>query len=123
MPEWLTIDEAAEYLKCSRSTIYRRITDGDLKLHKSGKLSRVLTDDLDQLLIKETGGLDMNTYKNFWANTEKEASARGIDFHELAAAAGAKPGERVSIDQAFIIKKELSSAGPAVSIESLTAEV
>lgn len=54
LPEWLTIDEAAEYLKCSRSTIYRRIKDGELRLHKSGKLSRILKEDLDQLFVEKT---------------------------------------------------------------------
>lgn len=54
LPEWLTIDEAAEYLKCSRSTIYRRIKDGELRLHKSGKLSRILKEDLDRLFVGKT---------------------------------------------------------------------
>ncbi len=49
MPEWLTIDEAAEYLKCSRSTVFRRIREGELKAYKSGKLTRILKDDLDRL--------------------------------------------------------------------------
>ncbi len=49
MPEWLTIDEAAEYMRCSRSTIYRRIKSGELKVYKTGKLARVKKEDLDNL--------------------------------------------------------------------------
>jgi excisionase family DNA binding protein len=49
VPEWMTVDEAAEYLRCSRSTIYRRIKDGELKLYKAGKMARLKKEDLDKL--------------------------------------------------------------------------
>jgi excisionase family DNA binding protein len=49
MPEWLTVKEAASYLKVSRSTIFRRIKEGKLKPYKSGKITRILKDDLDRL--------------------------------------------------------------------------
>lgn len=53
MAEWMTVEEAAEYLKCSRSTIYRRIKEGELKLYKAGKLSRLKREDLDNLFNED----------------------------------------------------------------------
>ncbi len=49
MPEWLTVPEAADYLKCSVPTIYRRIKAGELPAYKSGKMIRVKREDLDQM--------------------------------------------------------------------------
>lgn len=49
MPEWLTTKQAAKYLNCSLSTIYRRIYNGELKAYKSGNLTRVKREDLDKL--------------------------------------------------------------------------
>lgn len=49
LPDWLTIQQAAEYLNCSVPTIYRRIRSGDLPAYKSGKLTRIKRDDLDKL--------------------------------------------------------------------------
>lgn len=50
MPDWLTIKEAANYLKCSEATIYRRIKTGELPTYKTGKLTRIKREDLDDLL-------------------------------------------------------------------------
>ncbi len=56
---------------------------------------------------------------NFWLNAEREATSRGLDIKDLALSAGARPGERVLIEQAEDIKQRLSAAGPVVTLEEL----
>jgi hypothetical protein len=55
----------------------------------------------------------------FWINAEKAATARGLDIKELALSAGARPGDRVMLEQAEDIKKRLCAAGPPVSLQEL----
>lgn len=43
-PKWLSIADAAQALKCDRSTIHRRIASGELEAKGSGRLRRVLVD-------------------------------------------------------------------------------
>lgn len=48
--EWLTVAEAAEYLRVSRDTIYRWAKQGKLQLYKvGGKATRLRKTDLDAL--------------------------------------------------------------------------
>jgi len=48
--KWLTADEAASYLKVSRSTVYRWVKEGRLSLYHLGPAtSRFNRKDLDQL--------------------------------------------------------------------------
>lgn len=46
----LTIQEAAEFLRMSRSTIYRMVKRGDLKAHKVGKKWLIYMKDLKELV-------------------------------------------------------------------------
>lgn len=39
--QWMTIKETADFLKCSESTVRRRIAAGELKVMKSGRLVRI----------------------------------------------------------------------------------
>lgn len=50
-PRWATLDEAADYARCSRYTIKRRIADGVLALHRNGP-RRILVDlnELDAMI-------------------------------------------------------------------------
>lgn len=52
MPEWMTISEAAAYLKVDRKTIYRWCDAGRLKFYalESGSGRRFRREDLDRLL-------------------------------------------------------------------------
>jgi excisionase family DNA binding protein len=50
VPDWMTINEAADYLRCSVSTILRRIKADQLKAYKSGNITRVKREDLDAML-------------------------------------------------------------------------
>ncbi len=57
---WLTIHEAAEYLRLYNkngehniSYIYKLVSSGLLKPYKLGKFNRYKREDLDTLLIKE----------------------------------------------------------------------
>ena len=46
---WLTVDEVAEYLNCSRATVYNMVSDGKLKIRKVNRLSRIKKEDVDRL--------------------------------------------------------------------------
>lgn len=49
--EWLTVPEAADYLRISRDTIYRWAKQGKLPLYKvGGTATRVSRSDLDALI-------------------------------------------------------------------------
>ncbi len=53
----LTVQETAEYLKCSIPTVYRRIASGELKAYKLGKNTRskralrIRREDIDTQLL------------------------------------------------------------------------
>jgi len=62
--EWLTVDEAAEYLRASRRTIYKLCEDGQLVSYRTGERGhrRFRKEDLDRAMKRsvpesETGGL------------------------------------------------------------------
>lgn len=48
---WLTVVEAADYLRVSRDTIYRWAKQGKLTLYKLGGLTRVRQSELDSLIV------------------------------------------------------------------------
>ena len=56
VPEWLTVNEAAAYLKVHRATIYELCRRGDLPYYtlKGARERRFKREDLDSLL--EPGG-------------------------------------------------------------------
>jgi hypothetical protein len=66
-----------------------------------------------------TGGLSMDAIKNFWLNVEAAAAQRGIDVNDLALSVGARPGDRVVLEQATDIQKRLNSQGPILSLDAL----
>ncbi|GAB4496687.1 MAG: hypothetical protein OHK0052_07000 [Anaerolineales bacterium] len=49
-PDYLTIEEAAQYLRVSARTVYRRIWNGDLPAARFGGMYRISKQDLDDLL-------------------------------------------------------------------------
>jgi excisionase family DNA binding protein len=49
--EWLTVAEAADYLRVSRDTIYRWAKQGKLTLYKLGGLTRLKQRELDSLAV------------------------------------------------------------------------
>jgi len=50
LPEYLTRQEAAEYLRISLPTINRLIKSGKLKAVKVGGLTRILTESIRELM-------------------------------------------------------------------------
>jgi excisionase family DNA binding protein len=52
MPEWLTTEEAAAYLKVSRKTLFNYMRDGRLPWYSipAGRGRRIQREDLDKLL-------------------------------------------------------------------------
>ncbi len=48
MTHWLTMKEAAEYLKMGRSTIYKLLREGKLPAHKVGREWRFDAAELDE---------------------------------------------------------------------------
>lgn len=53
--EWLTVAEAADYLRLSRDTLYRWAKQGKIALYKvGGTATRVRKSDLDALAHRQT---------------------------------------------------------------------
>jgi excisionase family DNA binding protein len=54
--EWYTVDEAANYLRVSKRTIYLLIREGQLESYRVGKRGhrRFKREDLDQAMRKES---------------------------------------------------------------------
>ena len=48
--KWLTVIEAAEYLKMGRSTVYKLLREGRLPAHKAGREWRFDAKELDDFL-------------------------------------------------------------------------
>ena len=53
-PLVLTIDEAAEWLRVSRSTIYHLLATGELVAVKIGRSTRIPTSSLERFIEKKT---------------------------------------------------------------------
>lgn len=51
---WLTVAEAAAYLRVSRDTIYRWAREGKITLYKLGKLTRIKRSELEGLVSPKT---------------------------------------------------------------------
>ena len=47
---YLTVAQAATYVKVSKSTVENWINDGDLKAKQFGRVKRILMTDLDKLM-------------------------------------------------------------------------
>lgn len=54
IPELLTIQQTADRLKCTRSTVYKLIAAGDLAVVKMSKVSRVSVKDLKEYIDRNT---------------------------------------------------------------------
>ena len=54
MSEWLTVPEAAKYLKVSRPTIFRWMRTGQLSFYKFGRATRFRRDELDRIAQRST---------------------------------------------------------------------
>lgn len=48
--KWLSIEESATYVGLSTKTIRRRISSGDLKASRTGRVYRIHVDALDAML-------------------------------------------------------------------------
>lgn len=54
MPLRLEITEAAELLRISRATLYKRISSGDILVQKDGKRSFITVDELRRYVAGST---------------------------------------------------------------------
>jgi len=52
-PKLLTIKEAAEILSVHPNTVYKLIADGQLPAHKVRRITRIYSDDLNNVFQKE----------------------------------------------------------------------
>jgi len=48
--EWLTVEEVAQYLKVSKTTVYRWTTEGRLQKYKAGRFNRYKKSEVDQVM-------------------------------------------------------------------------
>lgn len=55
-PNYITVEEACEFLHCSEPTLYNRVNKGEIKVVKNGRSTlidkRKLTDDLESGKLK-----------------------------------------------------------------------
>ena len=54
MTNWLTLEEAAQYLKMGKSTLYDLARKGNIPAHKMGRAWRFDAEELDQWLKRES---------------------------------------------------------------------
>jgi excisionase family DNA binding protein len=54
-PNLLTVEEAAEALRCSVRTLQRRISSGELRAYRDGRIVRVPTDELRRYVREHLG--------------------------------------------------------------------
>jgi len=53
--EWMTVDEVAEYLKVSKTTVYRYADTGVIKKHKIGRFNRFRKSEVDEAVKNGKG--------------------------------------------------------------------
>jgi|KBSSwiStaDraftv2_1062776.scaffolds.fasta_scaffold3291723_2 excisionase family DNA binding protein len=74
--DYISISEAAEYLKVSDRTVRRLIADGELtgyRIGKSGRLIRVDRNEIDQNLMRLMGG---TVWRDTTPTTPQQTSRR-----------------------------------------------
>lgn len=91
--EFLTIDEAAQYLKVCRKTLYRLLRNGSLRGYRVGRQWRLRRDDLAEWLREQGAqGRERSTAAEVLAALGEvraaiqEATQRGFSAEEIAAA-------------------------------------
>jgi excisionase family DNA binding protein len=102
--EWLTVAEAADYLKISRDTIYRWAKQGKLTLYKLGGLTRLRQSELDALIVPKirAGRVEGKLKLDPWSSLSEEAFADWDNpedaiydrWEELYGLAGQSPSRR-----------------------------
>jgi excisionase family DNA binding protein len=53
MTQWMTIDEAAAYLRVGKTTMYKLLADGEIKPFKIGRKNLFRPEDLDRFLLEQ----------------------------------------------------------------------
>ncbi|MGQ9734805.1 MAG: helix-turn-helix domain-containing protein [Candidatus Bipolaricaulia bacterium] len=67
--EWLTVAEAADYLRVSRDTVYRWAREGRITLYKLGGLTRLKHRELEALIAPKAKGKGVDP----WTALSQEA--------------------------------------------------
>jgi excisionase family DNA binding protein len=65
--EWMTIEEAAQYLKLAVVTVRKYVKSGQVPSYRQGRIIRLKSSDLDQFM--ESGRSRDNTYKTVWGDS------------------------------------------------------
>jgi excisionase family DNA binding protein len=60
--EWLTTDEAAEFLKVSAGCLRNLTSNGQVPFYKFGKRNRYLKSELHEMLLSEKRGRSVSGY-------------------------------------------------------------
>ena len=89
--EWLTVAEAADYLRVSRDTIYRWAREGRLTLYKLGSLTRLKRSELDSLIVPKGRGEGVDPWTALsqeafsdWDNPEDAVYDRWEELYGLS---------------------------------------
>ncbi|WP_034766100.1 helix-turn-helix domain-containing protein [Hyphomonas sp. CY54-11-8] len=85
----LTVQQAAEYLACSDSTVRRRVDEGKLRSVKLGKLLRFRVEWLEDYIECESTAL------NAPSSMESEAASGSSRGPRMAAVIAALPAKRM----------------------------
>jgi len=54
--EWMTVEEVAQYLKVSKTTVYRWTGEGRLKKYKAGRFNRYKKSEVDAAMKADLEG-------------------------------------------------------------------
>lgn len=75
MDEILTVGEVAEYLKLSRTTIWRWCSEGKLQAFKVGRGWRIHRSEIEKIVGRNLGAMEDNQGEGQTANSEPLAKA------------------------------------------------
>jgi excisionase family DNA binding protein len=88
VPELMTIEELAGYLKLATTTLYRKVQDREIPFTKVGNLLRFTRVSIDRWLARNTTTPDDSLYEQFARlqnryHFQKWLEGRGLDWREL----------------------------------------
>jgi excisionase family DNA binding protein len=88
VPEVMTIEELADYLKLAVATLYKKAQAHEIPFTKVGNLLRFTKVSIDRWLARNTQSPDDNLYQQFARlqnryHFQKWLEGRGVDWREL----------------------------------------
>lgn len=101
MNDTFTTQQAIEYTGLSRSTLYRKVKNGDLKIIKNGKFSSFKKQDLDDFINKYSDFTDTNGFYTLDDICKIEKCSKRTLFRRI----GAGKLKATKVGKEFRVKK------------------